>query len=188
MGERLVCKWMCGIGGRVFSNSNHSGIELPVSMEIEPRDNEASRLTLTVWDGVTDDPFPVYNSTPDPFSETDVPVVAYARWEGESWVKMSTGLLVAKKAKYPAASQTTFVALHKSYRLRKRGKVDTKDNISVKDMAKIKAAEEGLLLVIHKSAAANKYLMTEAECLMLLGQSPWVFMDQHFRECGCITN
>jgi hypothetical protein len=157
-------------------------------VEIEHRDNEASRLTLTVFDAPGDVPFPNYNNTPDPYLNPNVQVQAYARWDDEGWVKIFSGLLVAKKCKYPARSETVFVALHKAFRLRKRGKVDTLQNISHEEMLKLKAAEEECRLTAHPSAASDPYLTEQAEVILQLGEPPWDLMDRTIREGGYISN
>lgn len=188
MGERLSVEWIVYVGGVRYTNLALEGDQLPMLLEIEHRDNEPSRLTLTVFDAPGDDPFPNYNNTPDPYLEPGVKVEAFARWEDEEWVKMFSGLLVAKKCRYPSRTETVFVALHKAFRLRKRGKVDTLQNVTHADMLKLKAAEEECSLTVHSSAASDPYLNEPAETILQPGEPNWDLMDRTVREGGYITN
>ncbi len=188
MSERLVFEFMLLIGGRLFTNLNHDGLELVRRLEVEHRDNEGSRLTCEVFDARGDEPFPVYNGTPDPLTDPEVEVILYGRWQGEGRVKMFSGLLSAKKANYPATSTTTFVAVHKARRLRMRGRVATHENITIAEAIKLKAAEEGIKVTFAPSVAGDGYLNEVTECVIQAGESHWPFIDHLLRDGGYVSN
>lgn len=190
MSDKLAVIFIVTINGVRFENgADPTESNQPMLLEIEHKDQEASRLTLTVkdFDLDKDTVFQKYSSIPNPRCNPNIPVQAWAGWEDEQLVKVFEGLLVAKEGSYPQ-TQTRFVALHEAFKLRRKGKVDALHNITVADMLRKKAKEEGLLLQIHPSAASDPALSTPIEVIYQLGEPNWKLMFRYIRENGLIAN
>lgn len=184
----LAVKFYVIFAGREYRSAPEPGAPgQPISLEIEHRDNESSRLQLTVWDAVTDKPFVEYNTLPNPRCNPNLPVEAYAGWEDASLVNVFAGLFVAKRMHYQL-SQSYLVGVHDAFKLRKRGKVETLKELTVGQMLQKKAAEEGINLIIDKSVAGDEELNTPASIFYQLGEANWALMYRHIHELGYITN
>ncbi|HEY6329487.1 MAG TPA: hypothetical protein VI756_09115 [Blastocatellia bacterium] len=183
----LAPKFVVTIGGVTFENAAlHNK---PIKLEIEHRDHEASRLILTIHDSATDraGPFPLFNSTPDPHTTPGIPVKCIAGWDDGTITTVFQGELVGKKNSYPAASKTTFVALHDSHNLRKFAKQDTLPNSAVQNMLQTKAAEYNCQIQIDPSAAGDPALTTAMEVIYQIGQSNWQLMLHYLVTYGFIS-
>jgi hypothetical protein len=186
--DELAVKFYVIIAGREYRSAPEPlAPGQPISLEIEHRDNESSRLQLTVWDAVTDAPFVEFNTLPNPRCNPNLPVEAYAGWDEASIVNVFAGLFTAKRAHYQL-SETYLVGIHDAFKLRKRGKVDTLKEITVAEMLKKKAAEEGINLIIDSTAAGDEELNTPASVFYQLGEANWSLMYRHIHELGYITN
>lgn len=158
-GDKLAAKFIVTINGKRYASApgpSESG--QPLSMEVEHRDNEPSRLVLSIWDAVNNPnvvPFPEFNSMPNPRCNPEIPVEAWGGWEDGEYLRMFTGILLAKRIKYQL-SITEFAALHRMMRLRKRGKVDTLTNITVAQLLKKKARRKGSTSRLRKASQTTK--------------------------------
>src|SRR6185503_10958388 len=110
MSDKLAVQFYVTIGGRTYRNGAEPDEPgQPTLLEIEHRDNEASRLQLSVKDFLYSDvPFVEFNSIPNPRCNPGIKVEAWAGWEEESLVKVFEGLLVAKLPNHQL-SETQFV-------------------------------------------------------------------------------
>lgn len=190
MPERLVAKYVVTINGFTYeSGPDIDGEHHPATFELVHRDDEASRLTLTVKDfNYQDVPFPDFNAIPNPRKNPNIPVDAILGWEDEGPVRVFAGVLAAKKMNYPAPSQTTFVAIQDALRLRKRAGVDTKKNISLRQFITAKFAEENIIARFDKSIAGDLALTTPIEAIIQPGETHWDVARRWFRANGYITN
>jgi hypothetical protein len=187
-GDRLSVRGTVSIGGREYHfGPGKDAPGQPIRLEIEHRDNEASRLGLTVWERLTDTPFPEFNTVPDPECNPTIPVEAHAGWEGEGLVKLFGGLLIAKLGSYQL-SQTKFVAIHDAHKLRKRARVKTFKGLTVKELLVKLAAEEGITLQVDASAAGDAALNTPTEVMYQLGEANWPMMLRYIHALGYVTN
>jgi hypothetical protein len=190
MGDRLAVKFRVTIGGRVYQNGDEpTAPGQPISLMISHRDQEASQLELLVFDNVTmgDVPFPEYNSIPNPRTNENIPIEAWAGWEDEELVKIFEGILLRKSANM-LLSQTRFVGSHESFRLRKRGKVHVLKNLTAKEMIIKKAAEEGIVVQFHPSAASDAALNTPVERFFQIGEPQWPLIRRWLVANGFIAN
>lgn len=190
MADRLAAKFRVTVGGRLYENgAKPDAPGQPISLTITHRDQEASQLELLVFDNVTmgDVPFPEYNSVPNPRLVENVPVEAWAGWEDEELVKVFEGILLKKSASF-LLSQTRFVGTHESFKLRKRGKVHVLKNITAKEMIIKKAAEEGIVVQFHPSAASDPALNTPVERFFQLGEAQWPLIRRWLYSNGFIAN
>jgi hypothetical protein len=187
--DRLAGWFRVTVAGRIYQNgADPSEPGQPISLTIEHRDQEASRLTLVVkdFDLDSDAPFRELNSVPNPRLVEAIPVLAWIGWDEENPVKAFEGVLAASKMNYQA-SATEFVALHEAIMLRKRGKVDTLKNMTLADMLRKKAAEEGLVLIIDSSIAGDAALNMPFETLLQNGVANWDFMKRWIVSFGYTT-
>lgn len=193
MNDELAVKFYVTVAGREYRSApDPLAPGQPISLEIEHRDQEASRLQLTVWDAVNNPqersaPFVEFNSLPNPRCNPNLPVEAYAGWEDGEFVKVFAGLFVAKRAHYQL-SETYLVGIHDAFKLRKRGWVKTHKEMTVAEFLKKKAAEEGINLIIDPTAAGDEELNTPASVFYQLGETNWSIMYRQIHELGYITN
>jgi hypothetical protein len=190
MFDRLAAKFRVTVGGRVYENgSKPDAPGQPINLTITHSDQEASRLELLVFDNVTmgDVPFPEFNSIPNPRLVENVPIEAWAGWEDEEMIKVFEGILL-KKDMHFLGSQTRFVGVHKSFKLRKRAKVQAMKNISLKEMIIKVAAEEGIKVEFHPSAASDPSLNTPVERIFRIGESQWSLIRRTLVSLGFIAN
>lgn len=190
MGDRLVGYFRVEIGGVIYENGSPPETPgQPVSLEIEHRDDESSRLTLTVFDNVTlgSVPYPEFNRIPNPRKFESVPVLAWAEWEDEQIVKMFEGNLTIKTMDEEIPSHTKFVALHDSYKLRKKAKSDVPRNISVRQMLIRKAAEHGCILKFDASTNDEPALNEPMEVFHQPGEANWDLMTRYIKSLGFVT-
>ncbi|MEW6209819.1 MAG: hypothetical protein AB1631_15755 [Acidobacteriota bacterium] len=189
MGEKLVSFFRVEVGGLIFENApKPSDLGQPISLSICHRDKEKTRLTLTVkdYDLDTENPFPVYNTLPNPRTSELVPVVAYIGWEDEPIVKAFEGLYAKIRATYQP-SRTEIIAIHGAMKLSKRGRVDVKKNLTLKEFITQKFAEEGITAQFHKSAAGDIALTTPIEVFIQAG-TQWDEVKMWLRANGYIWN
>lgn len=192
MSDKLAVQFYVVIGGRTYRNGAEPGEPgQPTLLEIEHRDNEATRLQLTVKDFLySDAPFVEFNEIPNPKCNPEIKVEAWAGWEEESLVKVFEGLLAAKRPK-SQLSETSFLAIHDAFKLRKRARVKTFTGMTVADLLKKLAAQEGCVLQIDSSVAGDDALNTPTE-IFFQGISGvavnWGLMYQYVHELGYITN
>jgi hypothetical protein len=190
MADKLAVRIRVTIGGRLYENgADPASPGHVISIEIEHRDQEASRLTLRVkdFDLDSDVPFREFNSIPNPRVNLSIPVVAYLGWDGEELVKVFEGLLVAKDMQYQL-SQTCFVAIHEAFKLRVKGKVDALKELTIKQFLIKKGAEEGIDVQFHSSVAGDEALNTPAEVIFQDGVTNWKVMFRQIRDLGYIAN
>ena len=162
----------------------------PTTLEIEQRDNEASRLTLMVFDRVdptSTPPYVEFNRFPNPRKVEDVLVQAWIGWADESLIKVFEGNLVIKSMDEEIPSCTKFVALDDTYKLRKRGKGLTLKNLSVRAMLKKKGAEHGVDVQFDPSVAGDPALNEPMAVFYQISETNWDLMNRYIRELGYIT-
>lgn len=192
MQDKLAVQFYVTINGRTYRNGAEPGEPgQPTLLEVEHVDNEASRLRLTVKDFLySDTPFVEYNSIPNPRCNPEIKVEAWAGWEDESLIKVFEGLLVAKKLKYQL-SETSFVAAHESFKMRKRERVKTFTGMTIADLWKKLAAQEGCVLQIDPAVAGDDALNTPAEIYYqgIPGVATnWGLMYHYIAELGYVAN
>jgi hypothetical protein len=185
-------KFLGTIGGRFYKNGNDANAPgQPLSLKICHRDDEISRLTLTVYDAVDVDgePFPEYNNVPDPMVDPNIPVVFWYGWSDGPMVKAFEGVLIKKFLNSgESVTTTTFLAAHKAFKLKKKSKVKTHKNLSVAQMLKMKAAEHGSTLIIDDTAAADAVLNDPRSCFYQMGEPNLELMYRYIRKLGYIIN
>jgi hypothetical protein len=188
MPDKLAAWFSVLINGRVFRSAPlEESIERPSALEIEHRDQELSRLHLTVWDDPGDEPFPIFNSLPNPRTVTTVPVIAYIRWEDETPVKAFEGYLAAKKLR-SKLSYTELVATHEAIKMKKRGEVRALKQMTLAAALVKIAADSGITLTIDPSAAGDDALNTPFEVLFQAGDPPWDLLRHYVLELGYVLN
>ncbi len=180
------------IGGRLYKNApDKDAPGQPISLKICHQDDEVSRLTLTVFDAVDVDgpPFPEFNNVPDPQIDPNIPVVFWYGWSDGDLVKAFEGYLIMKSFSTGGSiTTTTFLAAHKSYKLKKKSKMRTHKNISVLQMLKMKAAEHGNILIVDSTAASDAELNDPRSCFYQLGEPNFKLMYRYIRQLGYIFN
>lgn len=187
MSDQLAAQFIATVNGRLYrAGPDPSEPGQPLSIEVEFRDNETTRLGLKVWDALGNDPFPEFNAVPNPRLDPNIPVLAWMGWEGDTLVKVFEGLLTAKSVHHQL-SETDFTASHLAFNLRKRGKVDAVKGVTVAQLLKKKASEEGLNLILDSSVAGDDALNTPISVALQLGENNWTFMDRYLHELGYIT-
>jgi hypothetical protein len=134
-----------------------------------------------------DTAFPEYNSVPNPRLVETIPVEAWAGWEDEELVKVFEGILLRKQASF-LLSQTRFFASHESFKLRKRAKVHVLKNLTAREMIVRKAAEEGITVQFHPSAASDPVLNTPVERFFQIGETQWPLIRRWLYSNGFISN
>lgn len=188
MSDKLGVKCIVTVNGRPyhFAPDTTENGQL-ISVEVEHRDNEASRIGVSAWDGLHDQHFIEYDAIPNPRCNEAIPIDCVAGWEDEGLVRLFGGLLTAKQAEYQL-SQTRFVGLHEAFKLRKRAKVMTYKELTVAQLLKKLAAEEGIDLKIDKTAAGDEALNIPASVYYQMGVPNWEMMLHYIRSFGYITN
>jgi hypothetical protein len=185
-------KFLGTIAGRFYKNAPDAYAPgQPFNLKICHRDDELSRLTLTVFDALDVDgvPFPEFNGVPDPLLDPNIPVVFWYGWSDGPMVKAFEGVLVAKTINTGGSvTTTTFLAAHKSFKLKKKSKMKTYENLSVAQMLKMKAAEHGSTLIIDATAAADAELNNPRSVFYQLGEPNIDLMYRYTRELGYIFN
>lgn len=190
----LVAKGLVIIGGRRFEITDEKGEHpgLPISASAAHRDTKSSSAELVVWDvdNVTGEPFPIFNSMPDPMIEHNVPYDMWLGWEGEALVKVFEGILLAKEVN-TQTTETTLIGVHDSYRMKKRGKVRARTHITIADLLRQLGLEYGIEIRFIGSAASDPAL-TVPRRWTIQGvpgvESNWAMMCHYLYEYGFILN
>jgi phage protein D len=186
VGDKLAAVFICSINGKTYQ----SGDGVSVSLESSTRDQELTQVSLAVWDGQVDGdgvPFPHFNGMPNPRCNPTIPFEAWIGWEDEPLYKVIEGYLTAKKVKRQI-THTEFVGLHQAIKLRKRARVRAYAGMSVADVLKKSAAEEGCKITIDPSVAGDDALTMPAEVIFQLGEHNWRLMLRLIHEFGYISN
>lgn len=188
MPDELAARFIVTIGAREFHSAPEPGSPYqPIEVEIEHRDNEASRLLLKVWDAVTDVPFPQFNQTPNPRCNPDIPVLCWMGWEDGPLVPAFAGQLQGCRAHYQL-SQTWFSAIHNAIKLRKRAKAKSYPGLTLLELLQKLAGEEGLTIKLDSTAANDPALHTPASMYFQIAEPNWALMLRYIHGMGYVTN
>lgn len=189
--ERLAGKFIVEIGGfRYESAADHFAPGQPVSCEVERRDDEVARATLVVFDRVdpsSNPPYIEYNRFPSPRKVENIPFIVWGGWPDEGLVKMFEGILIKKGMDEAIPSMTRFIGADSTYKLRKRGRVDTWQGMSVKASLRKKGAEHGVDVRFDSTAANDPALNAPMRVFYQIAEPNWDWMLRYIRELGFIA-
>jgi hypothetical protein len=184
--ERLATRFIFLVNGIEWRSAPDEGsIYLPEELTLEYRDNESPSFDATVKDSTETAFFPIASSIPNPRCNEKIPVEAYIGWDGEVLVKAFAGLLTGKDASFPGP-KLRFTSHHQAFKLRKREKVHTFTGLTVTQMIKAVAAQEGLNIIIDPSAANDEALTTPVSWDARTG-THWSFIYHWLHELGYTT-